>query len=214
MTFPPGSEADYQGVNEGIDFLVVRQTQKNIDIIDQLFGVEAMNDGGLAIQLELEISAYQYPTDAVTGSREGGHVTFDALKSAGKSLVLLDRLSFLAKSGSKSVASHAGEDCKTNVEMEPIIGPDGETVDLNLAYHLIATNAVAAARSQPLDISLTTSFSVFSGMPVIAKTLAIRDDFKKGEQGAGKSMAIVVRVNRVDYAGREHDRKTVIAPVK
>ena len=212
VTFPAGSEADYQPVMEGVVILVVRQTQKNIDIIGKLFDLP-MNDGGPAIQLEMEISAYQYPTDAVAGSVGGGHITFDALKAAGKSMVLLDRLSFLAKSGQRSVAGHAGEDCKTNVEMEPVIGADGETVDLNLAYHLIATDP-SAARPQPLDVSITTSFSVMGGVPVIAKTLAVPDDSKTGARTAGKSIAIVVRVNMVDYAGREHDRKTVVAPAK
>lgn len=224
IKFPAGSEIFCDSTG---GFLAVRQTKENLDHMDVIFYAE---ECGIPSQLEIEISAYQFPANKFPDAQ---HLTFDLLKGLGKKLVLLDKVTCVTKSGQRSVSNSlqatpstspnpqqkqaestkpdpasSGQDISflpgeygTKVEVEPVIGADGQTIDINLIYRL---HIPIADNSKPttLDVFVKSSIVTSDWCPGVIKSATVPCVSKSGSPAELQSVVIVLQPRLLTTQGK------------
>jgi hypothetical protein len=193
VPFPPGSDASYQADIPYLPCLVVRQTQKNLDLLDTL--LLPMSDG-VPMQLEVGISAYRLSSAEMCSLPEDGKWNPDAIQRLEKSAFFLDRVVCLAKSGQSTEVSHRQGKDTCHAEVVPFVGADGLTTDLQLDYRL---KIAEAAPNQPLEITAKTSVRVADGHTVLVKAAAVPS--KPDRKAKRQNVILVLRVSILNAAG-------------
>ena len=94
IQFPPGSEIALDRTGK---FLIVRQTQEQLDLMDVYCGSTDSDDG--PCQVEIEISAFQCSSTTLSKLQSSKELTTDLITNLGKLLVPLDRVNCISKSG-------------------------------------------------------------------------------------------------------------------
>lgn len=162
ITFPEGSEATYYTQRS---MLVVRNTPDNISLFDTLFD-EGCHLAPLSLRNEVTVVTMELP--------EGHSVKMPTLsdlkKMAGNSWREVARISLLSKSGARvSGATLNGKDSGKDsnlppdamgsaCEIETVVGPDGYTMDSNLAFQF---RGMVGANQSPLNIRYSGTASLW-----------------------------------------------------
>lgn len=173
VTFPPGTFATVQS-----NWLVVLQTQENINTISSELDADAWHNNYPVIVLE--ISAYECAADPASESNSSP-ITWESLKASHPKLTLLDRISCVTKSGQRAVSSQEWGGYKCNLEIEPVISPDFSVADLNIDYHLVMPPQ-GNSKMEPLELKINTSTTVTNGTPLILKSTAISTHTETGSK--------------------------------
>lgn len=162
ITFPKGSEATYFTQRST---LVVRNTPENLSLFDALL------NGGcdlppLSLRNEVSVVTMELPN----GHSDKIPTLSDLKKMAGNSWREVARISLLSKSGARvSGATLNGKDSgkEANLppdamgsacEIETVVGPDGYTMDSNLAFQF---RGMVGADQSPLNIRYSGTASLW-----------------------------------------------------
>ncbi len=191
ISFPPGSVADYDG---GV--LLVRNTAVNLALVDRIFG----KGPGLAPELEpsIQVSTYECALPASGKVLPWDDLTFaDMAKLPPGSAKLVDTNLIMTRSGQRSVSNHfidpkdkkkdAGNkqpgpvpqptfhDGGTGslLEIEPVVGSDGDTVDINLGYQL---RIAQAGGNGCVELNFVSSFTAWSEYPAVIHSSAVPNE--------------------------------------
>jgi hypothetical protein len=213
IKFAPGEEAIYD-VSVGV--LLVRAKAETLDAIDalglQVWAREPIRD------LHAEMDLVEFPASAVP-DLHGEIPFETLRKAAGDSWLVLNRMQTVTKSGQRvSVISKAGTpeekppappigkdqpqpsdgpppppllrgELGSTLEFEPVLGPDGIMIDVNLIYHFRAPGPPA------WDWESNISMTVKNGVPVVLQLSSAPADGDPSRPA--KLRAIVLRVDVV-----------------
>ncbi len=182
VLFPEGAEAIY---DEGANSLIVRNTQDNLDLIDSLVGWSC---NLRSPNIVIEITTFESTIPAEFRKPTSKWPSFTELERlAGAEMQMLDRVSATTKSGNRSVIKNRdgfvsrpkpnaadqpdekdeetfreGES-GTQVEVEPVIGPDGVTIDISLSYQF----RLPPRGNKISELSFNSDYVCTEGNPVI-----------------------------------------------
>jgi hypothetical protein len=210
-TLPPGNEAIY---DPDAGCLVVLTTQDNLDLLAALF--EGCVEYSMILAVEISTLECLIPSEnkAVSSSWP----TYDDLQHLpDKNIKLLDRVAAVTKTGQRVSIQHisnpapvkpsggeqknsaqasadslifqAGES-GTKAEVEPVVGPDGVTIDVNISYRF-RSQAVENAIS---ELSSSTTFVTWDGYPIILQVSPVPNQ-------EGKFLVVVGTVRLVNPGG-------------
>ena len=181
VPFPPGSEAIYEPAAQ---CLVVRQTKENQESIEAAI-TPLINS--IPQLLQCEISIYRIPPAMAASLSKNGNLSPDDLRLLEKSGKLIDRLLGIAKSGQETELSKVNTSGTSRVNVQPMVGADGSTVDAKVNYHL---SIQPTGKEKPGSIELKSQVQVEDGHAVIVQTASNPGD-----------IAVVLRVNIVNSCG-------------
>ena len=204
VSFPAGSMAFYDGA------LVVRDTAPNLTLIDRIF--EKCAPGATPEMVSIELSTYECTLPPSKKLLPWEELMFADLVDLPKgSVKLVDRNTIVTKSGQRCISTrvtnagntadarkgngvsspafHPGE-AGSLLELEPVVGPDDETVDINLAYQL-RTKLPGAGDNGYAELKVTTSFAMWIEHPLVVHSAPV-------EGQPGKYFVVVARVQLMD----------------
>lgn len=84
----------------------------------------------------------------------------------------------------------------TRLVVEPALGPDGRTVEMNLMYR---HRSKANANELAYEYDITTSVSVWDGYPLVLQL--VEEDQNEREDGPRKYRALTLKVELVNFGG-------------
>ncbi|XHR28704.1 MAG: hypothetical protein ACFUZC_22650 [Chthoniobacteraceae bacterium] len=181
IPFPTGSEAVYE---EKVPCVILRQTQVNLDLIEQIFIVIC---DGLPPQVQCEVSAFRVPESSAALLPKKGNLTPHDLKQLETSGNLLDRQLCVSLSGQEAKITQQKGDSSSRLQVQPVIGADANTTDLLLNYQL-----KFGRDKKQTQIAIKNKLQIEDGHSVL---LNWTTDAQK------RAVAIVVRVTIVNSCG-------------
>jgi len=199
--FPPGSEAFYDQ-NSGA--LVVRNTKKNLELIEAVFA--PCNIGGCARNLALGLSFYEWsPPAPAPLSSEPWPAYAELQKLPPSEFKLLDEVSVVTKSGVRAVLNHVVNPAPPGTDepdeeifrkgesgiralMEPTLGPDDVTLDTTVTCRFRRPDNPTS------EISFTSNFTSWESYPVVIHISPL-----PGQQG--KFLVAVANIQVVNAGG-------------
>jgi len=213
VTLPPGNEAIYD-LDAGC--LVVLTTQDNLELLETLF--EACVDS-YPTNLAVEISTLECVIPAESKAASSSWPTYTDLKRLpDKNVKLLGRVAAVTKTGQRVSIQHVtnpaavkpsgGEQAKSSaqscanslifqtgesgakVEVEPVVGADGVTIDVNISYRF-RSQRVGNAIS---EMSSSTSFTTWDDYPIVLQVSPVPNQ-------DGKFLVVVGTVRLVNPGG-------------
>lgn len=231
ITFPEGSDAIY---DQSAGVLAVRNTLENLDLVDVMMGGCEL---GIYSNVVVEITTAEYILPEGKGGAPRAWPTFHELtKIPAENVEVLSHISVNTKSGRKvlmrqvrnsaSVTSAStpsggdeeeGSDSRfrdggsgTIVEVEPIVGPDGTTVDASVRYQF----RFPQQDKELSEITFLTEFSTWESYPVVIFV-------SQSPRDKDRSFVVTANVRVVNYGGWAFDgleaadtetRKAVVEP--
>ena len=208
VEFPPGASALY-GLSGSI--LIVTNTKENIKKIADIVLKRNAELWGRMIRIEVRVVEFPPEMEEQLNAKS----TFQSLeKNLGPALKTLCVSSVVTKSGNRAQSQADG--AHTNslgtkkpskdegwpppigaeralLEVEPVVGPDGKCVDMQIAFHY-------ASKTIPTRLELTTNITVEDGRIFKVKTFTIND--AKTPANPPRRCAVLVGCQLVDQRGR------------
>lgn len=221
----PGAEAIYLG---DAAVVIVTASSEMHGLIERILG-GCGGCGYPVKFAEISASLWEYEDDQFAEAAPGRHHFADLRQRAGSSLKLIDSQSIVTKSGQRatafskqadtarapvaaSVAKPAGAAPGDNasrtglngargslLEVEPTIGPDGETVDMAINYE---ARFKRTGGEQDVEVNVQTNLTLMSNQDTIPYCALAHDDGLPAQQGKLKRRALVVVARVIDADGR------------
>lgn len=228
IPFPPGTEAITDRTGR---FLFIRQTKEQFDLIDSITGSEGCCGPS---QLKAEITAFRCSSSVLAQLQSSNNLP-ESLKALEKSLVLVDRVTCVCKSGqevqsnivqganidalprqtankttstpSPSPSPSSDEDTPflpgeygTKVHIQPTVGSDGETLDIQLSYRL--RRIPVSGKPGTVEINSRSAFTAIDGSPFLVKSACLSSLSKSESPTDIQNLVILFRANLIDTKGR------------
>ena len=195
VKFPPGSDAAFDA---GASTLIIINTEENLNLVDQI--VDNLNSTVPEL-LSCELSAYECDFADIKDPAAVAKITFaDLEKRPGDSVKAIDCVSIITKSGQRVATYDAAQpdaskgtdenlhegEIGTMLEVEPVIGPDGQKVDANVEFTIQAPVGGEDGREIQKISRKLLPFTVQAGTPRVVMVEPVKD------QG-GKYLVFVMR---------------------
>ena len=167
ISFPPGSDAFYQDEPGYPPCVIVRQTPKNLEVLDAMILPTCI---GFPRQLQIAISAYLLSPKEAQAIAEQGNLESEALQHLEKTGALLDRMVCLTGLSQTSKMSHRKGRDSYEAQVIPVLGADDQTIDVQLDYRL---QSERLDPKKPIKITVETNARVEDGHTVMVKLLTL-----------------------------------------
>ena len=207
MQFPSGSMAIYDRVESA---LIVVNTPENLELVETIVGGCR---SGFALMVQAEFSAVECSLTSTADTLSLDRLSYsDLTQLAGNSMKQVNGASLLGKSGQRCTMEHivkspavkcsgssvpysefatkfAEDEFGTKVELEPTIGPDMISMDLNTVYRLRYK-----AGNQIVYLEFQTALLAWDNYPLVLHVSPLPDQ-------KGKFVAIILRAQIVKCGG-------------
>ncbi|MEI8340138.1 MAG: hypothetical protein WCH43_01220 [Verrucomicrobiota bacterium] len=214
VAFPPGSDAIY---DESGGCLIVRNTREQLELISSLWSDGGVTNGPRNVLIDLSTFECDLP---VNDNSDAAHrpTYSDLLRLPKKNIKLLDRVNVVTKSGQRSTVNHLKNPASnkppgtefekdfnpkpsesnsfhkgesgTLAEVEPQVGPDDTTIDVNLSYRFRTQSEGNGAS----EVSFATSVTSWDDYPVVLHVSPVQNH-------AGKYIVVVMTPQLINSGG-------------
>jgi len=210
VDFPPGAIAIYDERAFTLIVVAPEEIAQRTETFANFCG------GGGPTQVRVVATLAEFETDRLSKTRD---VPYDRLRSiAGNTWREVEQLTITSKSGQRAVArqrygdeprekrppQELGEwtpplapgESGAAIEVEPVIGPDGQTVDLNVVWHRRFGQGADAEQ-----LEATTSTVVTSGVPAVVSLWPAGGKGRPPANRPIRSLALVLRAEILNAEG-------------